>query len=135
MVMRGVRGANSVLENTPEDIYAATQDLLLEIIATNPGLEPEDVASVLFTTTPDLYAAFPATAARAIPGWDHVPLLCSQEITVPGSMQGVIRVLLHWNTELTQKEVQHVYLGDAVQLRPDLNNTNEKRHASNKHLA
>ncbi|KAA3648053.1 MAG: chorismate mutase [Chloroflexi bacterium] len=129
MTIRGVRGAISVLENTPEDIYAATQDLLAEIVGANSGLEPEDIASILFTTTPDLNAAFPATTARTIPGWEYVPLLCSQEIMVPGSMQSLIRVLLHWNTDLPQKEVQHVYLGDAAQLRPDLNHTLEKRHA------
>lgn len=129
MMMRGVRGANSVSDNTAEDIYAATQDLMLDIIAANPGLKPEDVTSIFFTTTPDLDAAFPATAARIIPGWEYVPLLCSQEIMVPGSVQGLIRVLLHWNTELSQKEVQHVYLGDAAQLRPDLDHKLEKRHA------
>jgi len=120
MAIRGVRGANSIPENTPEGIYVATQDLLKGMIAANQGLAPEDVASIIFTTTPQIDAAFPAKAARTMTGWEHVPLLCSQEITVPGSLKNVVRILLHWNTELPQKEMRHIYLGEAAHLRPDL---------------
>jgi chorismate mutase len=86
------------------------------------GLAIEDVASALFTATPDLTAAFPAQAAREL-GWQHVPLLDAQEIPVPGSLPRCVRVLIIWNTGTPQSEVQHVYLGSAAALRPDLSDT------------
>jgi chorismate mutase len=82
-------------------------------------MHPEDVASALFTVTDDLVSTFPAQAARQM-GWGLVPMMCAREIPVPGSLRRVIRVLVHWNTELKQNEVTHVYLRDAVKLRPDL---------------
>ena len=82
-------------------------------------LKAEDIASVLFTVTDDLHSAFPATAARQI-GWDMVPLMDAREIAVPNSLERVIRVLILWNTDLRQSEIQHVYLGAAAQLRPDI---------------
>jgi monofunctional chorismate mutase len=73
----------------------------------------------VFTTTQDLTAAFPAEAARAL-GMNFVPLLCAQEIPVPGSMARCLRILLHVNTELSPRDIEHVYLRDAQRLRPDL---------------
>jgi chorismate mutase len=93
--------------------------LLLAIIEANPTLEFEEVASAIFTVTSDLTATYPAEAARGL-GWTQVPLLCTQEILVPGSLLRCIRVLLHWNTELPQSAIQPVYLGAAASLRPDL---------------
>ena len=83
------------------------------------SLDPVDIASIHFTTTPDLTATFPAYAARRI-GWTEVPLLGAQEIPVPGSLARCIRILIHWNTDLSQAQINHVYLGEASQLRPDL---------------
>lgn len=119
MSIRGVRGAIDVSENTREAILDATRQLLLAIQVANPGLEPDDIASIFFTVTPDLNAAHPALAARQL-GWVWTPLLCAQEIPVPDSLPRCIRVLIHWNTDLPQRAVQHVYLGEAVRLRPDL---------------
>lgn len=119
MPIRGVRGAVAAQENTHQAIYAATQSLLLAILQANPGLEICDLASAFFTLTEDLDAAFPALAARDL-GWDQVPMLCAREIPVPGSMPRLVRILLHWNTEKTQSEIQHVYLGETAKLRPDL---------------
>jgi len=119
MPVRGVRGANVAIENSPTAIVDATQELLLAILSANPNLRVEDLASVIFTVTDDLNAAYPALAARQI-GWNLVPLLCAQEIPVPGSLRQCIRVLLHWNTDHSQSSIQHVYLGEAVRLRPDL---------------
>jgi chorismate mutase len=76
------------------------------------------VGSVLFSTTADLNAEFPALAARQL-GWIDVAMLCGREIDVPGSLGRCIRVLLHWNTEKPPGEIVHVYLKEAVQLRPD----------------
>jgi chorismate mutase len=119
MPIRGVRGAITVDEDQPQLILEATHELILAILEANPGMQPEELASVIFTTTQDLDSAFPANAARQL-GWDLVPMLCAREIPVPGSMPRCIRLLLHWNTALTQAEVRHVYLRDAISLRPDL---------------
>ena len=119
MPIRGIRGATTVTADEPELILQATRELLEEILAENEGMRPEDVASALFTVTDDLASTFPAQAARQM-GWGLVPMLCAREIPVPGSLRRVIRVLVHWNTEVSQKEITHVYLRDAVKLRPDL---------------
>lgn len=129
MVTRGIRGATTVTENTPEAIYSATLELLTEMLRVN-GLartpsrptpdELDALCSIIFTLTPDLNAAFPAEAARNGLGMTMVPLLNAQEIPVPGRLQRVIRVMLHLNTNRAQVEMQHVYLRDAVRLRPDL---------------
>lgn len=119
MPVRGIRGAISVEGDCGEDILQATRTLLQAILAANPGLAPQDIASVFFTATHDLSATHPALAAREM-GWSQVPLLCATEIPVPGSLPRCIRVLVHWNTEAPQAAVQHVYLGKAASLRPDL---------------
>ncbi len=115
--VRGVRGAITVGGNTAEEILSATTELLEKIQKENK-LVTDDVVSVIFTVTHDLDAAFPATAARSI-GWNTVPLLCMREIPVPGSLPRCIRVLMHVNTDKTQKEMRPVYLREAVTLRPD----------------
>jgi chorismate mutase len=83
------------------------------------GIDSKDVASAIFTTTPDLDAEFPAHAARQL-GWIDVTLLCGHEMAIPGSLPRCIRALAHWNTDLPQNEIQHIYIRDAVKLRPDL---------------
>ena len=119
MPIRGIRGAITVSADEPDLILQATRELLEEILAENEGMKPEDVGSALFTVTDDLASTFPAQGARQM-GWGLVPMLCAREIPVPGSLPGVIRVLVHWNTETSQDEITHVYLRDAVKLRPDL---------------
>jgi chorismate mutase len=118
MYCRGIRGATTAGENTAEAILTATKELLELIIEAN-DLKTEDVASAIFTTTPDLTAAFPAQAAREM-GWRDVALLDVQEILVPGSLERCIRVLIHWNTGKRQDEVVHVYIKRAKALRPDI---------------
>jgi chorismate mutase len=120
MSLRGVRGATTVEKNEPAALLEATAELLRALQEANPGLHPSDIASALFTLTPDLNAVYPAKAAREM-GWQTVPLLCAQEIPVPEGLPLCIRVLLHWNTDLPQATIQHVYLRQAVRLRPDLN--------------
>lgn len=114
---RGVRGATTIEANTAEDILEATTDLLDALIRLNE-IAPEDVVSAVFTTTPELNAAFPALAARQL-GWTEVPLLCAHEMAVPGSLQGVVRILLHINSPRAAAEIRHVYLRDARALRPE----------------
>ncbi len=118
MPCRGVRGATTVQKNDREEILTATRQLVALMVRRN-NMDKADVASAIFSTTTDLDAEFPALAARQL-GWLDVPLLCGHEISVPGSLPRCIRVLVHWNTELSQREIQHVYVRDAVRLRPDL---------------
>ena len=117
MYCRGIRGATMAEANTAPAILDATRELLERVISAN-GVKAEDVASVLFTTTPDLNAAFPAQAAREL-GWQDVALLCGHEMEVPGALEKCIRVLIHWNTEKSASEIEHVYLKGAASLRPE----------------
>lgn len=117
IVCRGVRGATTAPANTAEEILESTHELLQVVIRLN-DLNPDDIASVIFTTTPDLTATFPAIAARSI-GWTEVPLICTHEMSVPGALTQAIRLLIHVNTTKTASEIKHVYLKGAVQLRPE----------------
>lgn len=117
MRCRGIRGATTVERNNAQEILDATHELLAALVDANQ-IDVENVASVIFTTSPDLDAAFPAVAARAF-GWDQVALMCMHEIGVPGSLERAIRVLIHYNTEKSLREMRHVYLRRAVDLRPD----------------
>jgi len=116
-VCRGVRGATTSDANTAAAILEATRDLLERLVAAN-GIEKEAVASVWFTTTPDLNAEYPALAARQL-GWYDTALMCSHEMAVPHGLKACIRVLIHWNTTRSLREIQHVYIRGAVNLRPD----------------
>lgn len=118
MAVRGVRGAITVSENTSEAILEATEELLRWLIQQN-DIHEEAVASILFTSTPDLNAAFPAKAARNM-GWRHVALMGFQEIDVPEGLKMCIRVLIHWNTDKNNRELIHAFLRGASALRPDL---------------
>ncbi len=119
MSIRGVRGATTVQDDQPDHILAGTIELLQAMMSSNPGLKIEDIASTFFTTTDDIQSVHPALAARQM-GWVHVPMMCAREIPVPGSLTHCIRVLIHWNTDLDQMNVRHVYLREATKLRPDL---------------
>ena len=118
MACRGIRGAITVEANRRASILAATRELLEQIVTAN-RLAVEDVAAMIFTTTSDLDAAYPAQAARNM-GWENTPLLCTQEMAVADSLPRCIRVLVLWNTELPAGQVRHVYMGGARALRPDL---------------
>ena len=119
MALRGVRGATTVDLDDAAQVLSACRELLEAVLTANPSLRLEDLASAIFTATTDLTAAYPARAAREM-GWGLVPLMCAQEIPVSGSLERCIRVLIHWNTDLPQEAIQHVYLRKAASLRPDL---------------
>jgi chorismate mutase len=116
--VRGVRGAVSIANNTKQDIVLNTRQLLVKMVEANQ-IQKEDIAGIFFTMTPDLNAVFPAEAAREL-GWTEVPLICSVEIAVPDSLKRCVRVMMYINTEASQKEVKHIYLGEARSLRADL---------------
>ena len=118
MRLRGIRGATTVERNTREAILEATGELLSLMVKLN-DVQHDDVASILFSTTQDLTADFPAVAAREL-GWTDVALLCTHEMNVPGALPMCLRILLHVNTDRSAQEVRHIYLRGARVLRPDL---------------
>lgn len=119
MMLRGVRGATTVVEDTQVEVLRATKELLLAMVERN-GIDIGGIASVFFSLSPDLHSVFPAEAAREIEGWRSVPLFCAQEVDVVGGMKSCVRVLIHWNTTRAPEQIRHVYLAGAVKLRPDL---------------
>lgn len=118
-MIRGIRGATTVHEDSEAPILRETEKLLREMITKN-HVGAEEVTSILISVTQDIKGAFPAKALRNIDGWNYVPIMCMQEIPVPNSLEKCIRVLMTINTEKEQKEIHHIYLENAVQLRPDL---------------
>jgi len=116
-ILRGLRGATTATANTPQAIVEATEELLRAVQDAN-GFAADDVESVFFTSTPDLTAEYPARAARAL-GWHLVPLLGATEVAVPNGVLRCIRLLMHVYTTKTPRELKHIYLRDAAQLRPD----------------
>jgi chorismate mutase len=118
VAVRAIRGAVQVDADEREAVLGGTAELVTEVMTRNE-LVPGDVISVLFTTTPDLTAEFPALAARKL-GFHDVPLLCASEIAVPGAMPRVVRLLMHLETSRPRSAIQHVYLGGAAALRPDV---------------
>ena len=116
--MVAIRGANSVLANTKEAILEATEDMLKEVISQN-NLKDEEMVSIFFSATKDIDAVYPAVAARKL-GITNASLLCLQEMPVEDSLKMCVRLLMHVESELKQKDVQHVYLGESISLRPDL---------------
>jgi chorismate mutase len=117
MRLFALRGATTVERNDASEILDATEELMHEIMARN-ALHTDEVVSCVFTVTPDLDAAFPATAARKL-GFGRVPLLCAQEIDVPGALPRVIRVLMHYHAA-EDHAARHVYLRESRVLRADL---------------
>lgn len=117
VVCRGVRGATTVNSDDRTAVLLATGELLWLLVERN-GIDADDIASAYFTTTPDLVSEYPALAARKL-GWHDVPLLCGHEMAVPHGVPLCIRVLLHWNTSLGPREIEHIYIRGAKNLRPD----------------
>ncbi len=120
--VRAIRGAITVDHNSAQAIQEAVTELLDQIELQN-ALCLDDVVSVIFSATPDLDAIFPAQIARSRSGWDQIPLLDVQHMTVPDSLTHCIRILLQVNTPLSQAEIHHIYLRGARELRPDLQRT------------
>ncbi len=117
--MQGIRGAVTVENDSKEEIINAVSEMLNKILEKN-GISTEDIGAAIFSATKDITSAFPAFAARSLPGWDLVPLFDAQQLYIENSIKKCIRVLLLVNTEKTQREIQHIYLGKASVLRPDL---------------
>jgi chorismate mutase len=118
MAVRAVRGAIQVDANDRDAILSGTSELVTEVLHRN-AIDPAELISIVFTATPDLNAEFPAYAARLL-GLSDVPLLCTTEIAVPGSMPRVLRLMAHVETALARGDIRHVYLRGAAALRTDL---------------
>lgn len=121
MTVRGVRGATTVVSDQSDIVLEATSALVLEMAKQN-DVVPDEIISVIVSTTRDIESAFPAKAVRTLDGWKYVPVMCTHEMDVPGSMPLCIRILMHVNSETHQKDIKHIYQNEAVKLRPDLQN-------------
>ena len=119
MTVRGIRGATTVVQDDGEAVLVATEALVREMANENK-LAPEDIISVIISTTTDIKSAFPAKAVRSIEGWTYVPVMCTHEMDVPGAMPFCVRILMHVNSSIIQKEINHIYKNEAIKLRPDL---------------
>lgn len=119
MMVRGIRGATTVDQDNETAVLEAAETLVLEMAKANE-VGPEDIISVVMSTTLDVKSVFPAKAVRMIEGWTFVPVMCTHEMDVPGAMPLCIRALMHVNSDVPQKEIQHIYQNKAVKLRPDL---------------
>ena len=117
--MRGIRGAITVAQNDKQEIHEAAQQMMREILRQN-GLDTEAIGAVICTMTEDLTAAFPTAGIRALPGFELVPLFDARQCAIDGSLPLCIRVLVLADIDLPQRDVRHVYLGKAANLRPDI---------------
>lgn len=117
--MRAIRGATCLTVDDQSEMTDAVAEVLSEILTRN-AIDEQDIVSVLFTSTPDLVCGFPASAARTI-GFRDIPLMCAQEIAVPGALPRVVRVMVHADSDRTRSEIEHVFLRGAQVLREDLN--------------
>ncbi|MGL4821354.1 MAG: chorismate mutase [Bacilli bacterium] len=117
--MRGIRGATTIHDNSALLIQQETVTLFQTLMQSN-NLQPDDVVSVLISGTPDVNSGFPAKAIRELQGCEHIPVMCFQEMDVPGALPLCIRLMVHANIDVPQQAVQHIYLNGAVVLRPDL---------------
>ncbi|WP_061962586.1 chorismate mutase [Demequina flava] len=118
MALRAIRGATTLDHDEREHLHARTQELITELLTAN-DLDTDAIVSVLFTCTPDIVSDFPAAAAREL-GFGAVPLMCAQEMAVPGALPLVVRAMIHADTDRPRDDIQHVYLHNAVSLRRDL---------------
>jgi len=118
-MIRGLRGATTIESDKPELVWEEAVKLTVEVAKAN-DVKPEDITSIFLSTTPDIISAFPAKSVRMLEGWQHVPIMCMHEMNVEGGLPLCIRVLIHANTDIAQDKIRHIYLNDAVKLRPDL---------------
>jgi chorismate mutase len=123
MAVRAVRGATQLDEDSREHMLDRVAEMVLDVMESN-GLEVDDFISVIFTATSDLVSEFPAYAARRL-GFGDVPLICARELEIAGSMPRVVRMMAHVETDLSRREVTHVYLHGAANLRRDLTKTRD----------
>lgn len=118
MPIRGLRGATTLEEDSEAEISIKTKELVAEMLTRN-AIDKRQLISIIFTATPDIHAGFPATPAREL-GLGDVPLMCAQELDIKGATRLCVRVLMHLETDKGRKEMHHIYLHGAKNLRDDL---------------
>lgn len=118
-MIRGIRGATTVLANEEQQIISNTKKIVEEMVNKN-NIDEQDISHILISVTNDINAGFPAKALRQIPGWTFVPVMCMKEIDVPNSLSFCIRVMMVVNTNNEQQTVNHIFHNEAIKLRPDL---------------
>ncbi len=118
MSVRAVRGATQLEDDVREHMLERVAEMVTDVMSAN-GLVVDDFISIIFTATSDLVSEFPAYAARRL-GFSDVPLICTRELEVAGSMPRVVRMLAHVETDLPKSDITHVYLHGAANLRRDL---------------
>ncbi|WP_291381911.1 chorismate mutase [Demequina sp.] len=118
MAVRAIRGATTLARDERKHLHERTRELVEGMLHEN-GITTQAVISVFFTCTPDIVSDFPAAAARTL-GFGAVPLMCAQEMAVPGALPMVVRVMMHVEMDRPRDMVSHVYLHEAVSLRRDL---------------
>ena len=118
-MIRGIRGATTVLHNEEEEMLKNAKELAQEIVLKN-NVQPENISHVFLSVTNDLNATFPAKSLRELPGWSYVPVMCMSEIDVPDGLEKCIRIMMVVNTKQEQEDIKHIFLNEAVKLRPDL---------------
>lgn len=118
-MIRGIRGATTVLHNEEKEMLKNAKELAQEIVLKN-NVKPENISHVFLSVTNDLNATFPAKSLRELPGWSYVPVMCMSEIDVPGGLKKCIRIMMVVNTKNEQEDIKHIFLNEAVKLRPDL---------------
>ena len=123
-MIRSIRGAISC-ENTKASIEETTVELITKIVKEN-SITLGDICHVIFSVTQDINADFPAKYARIRCGFDQIPMMCFQEMTVETSMKSCIRVLMVVNSDKQNGAFKHQYLRNAATLRPDLSSTQQK---------
>jgi len=119
MTLLAIRGATTCDHDTKDEITKVTTELLIEVMQRN-SLSTDDIISVLFTATPDIHSEFPATVARTLEGFSEVPVMCAQELDIHGSMKNCIRIMMHVDIPKERKEIKHVFMGNAKNLRKDI---------------
>lgn len=117
--MRGIRGAITAEKNTKRAIREAARQLTREMCIAN-HIQPTDIAALIFTATDDLTAAFPASGARSLVGFEYVPLFDARQMDVEGGLSLCIRALMLVDTDTPREKIHHIYLNHAASLRPDL---------------
>jgi len=120
MSLIAIRGATTVVQDNPEQIKSACLEMVQEILHKNNIEKEEDIVMIFLTMTSDLRSLNASSAIRQGMNWKHVPFFTSQEPEITGMLPFCIRILIQCNLPASQAEVKHIYLNEAIKLRPDL---------------
>ena len=115
MQTKGIRGAITVKENSISALKEATIELLNELLQAN-NIDINKISHIIFTTTNDLNAEYPAKFARTELGMNKTAMMCFHELDVPASLPMCLRILIVYNCDENFEPV-FAYLKGAENLR------------------